>query len=55
MIFNDSNLISFDESLNAWEADKENYTISVGSSVADIRAKADYMVEKDWEEKVEGE
>ena len=55
MIFNKRNLASFDESLNAWVTDKGNYTISVGSSVADIRAKADYMVEKDWEEKVEGE
>ena len=55
MILNKSNLASFDESLNAWVTDKGNYTISVGSSVADIRAKADYMVEKDWEEKVEGE
>jgi len=54
LLFNKRNLASFDESLNAWVADKGNYKISVGASVADIRAKADYMLDKDWKEKVEG-
>jgi hypothetical protein len=35
-------------------SDKGNYKISVGASVADIRAKADCMLDKDWKEKVEG-
>jgi len=54
LIFNKSNLASFDESLNSWIIDKGNYTILVGASVEDIRDKAVFKLEEGWEEKVEG-